>query len=872
MEPTDNSPFYRVYDLAKPRKEKTGHDPAPHQRRSLDRLERWYRRPEQKRGGILVLPTGGGKTFVATHFLCRHPLSDRHRIVWLAHTHHLLEQAFTAFGKTMPLVREPAETARVRVVSGAVGHFRPAHIEADEDVLLCSLQTATRAFEKDHPRFIEFLDAARDGLFVVFDEAHHAPAPSYRRLLRSIRERCPRSGLLGLTATPTYSNERKQGWLKELFPQGIVAQEDAQTLMATGVLARPRMEDVRTEVNPEFDEREYQKWVSTHRDLPASIITSLAENQSRNDQIVAQYANGRAKYGKTIMFADRWFQCDYLREALRKRGVRADAVYSHVVSVPGGADVRNRRRMGDNAEVLARFKNGDLDVLINVQMLTEGTDVPDAQTVFLTRQTTSEILLKQMVGRALRGPKFGGTDDAYIVAFIDNWQQHINWAAYDQIEDVDADDEQPPYGSRPPLQLVSIELVRRLARQMDSGLNISSAPYTAWLPVGWYQVEYDAAVQSDVVDTRDAGSEEAVPDRVETVRRPIIVYESEQERFERFLDRLQDLHRRQNEDLRAFEHANLERSGTLDDRLTTWRDAEFGGGDDRPGGELTEHLLDLTRHVAQQDGERPEFFAFDARKDHDLDAIAQRCIDQDLGPRAIDDLLHVEFARRDRFWRVFYDPYDLFKSEYNACSERILHARRHGSDPADHRPQPFTTPRNVPAMEPSDETKWEVKVRDQHRCLCCGTDNGRLLEIDHVTPRYLHVDHRRENLQTLCRICHRQKGSDEIIDFRNHRTALTEGPSGFPDGPMPRGQDAKDPTQWVMYLRRSVNFFYRCAAIEDIDIATRGDRFRTWRIWLFQGNDPDWLRPHLPELAEGIRQARVEAGFQAAPETIVIAG
>ena len=41
-------------------------------------------------------------------------------------------------------------------------------------------------------------------------------------------------------------------------------------------------------------------------------------------------------------------------------------------------------------------------MLINVRMLTEGTDVPDLQTVFLTRQTTSQILMTQMVGRAMR--------------------------------------------------------------------------------------------------------------------------------------------------------------------------------------------------------------------------------------------------------------------------------------------------------------------------------------------------------------------------------------------------------------------------------------------------------------------------------------
>ena len=67
-------------------------------------------------------------------------------------------------------------------------------------------------------------------------------------------------------------------------------------------------------------------------------------------------------------------------EALKKRGVRAGAVYSRVVSIPGGAEIRRRHRVGENADTLARFKRGELDVLINVQMLTEGTDVPDAQT------------------------------------------------------------------------------------------------------------------------------------------------------------------------------------------------------------------------------------------------------------------------------------------------------------------------------------------------------------------------------------------------------------------------------------------------------------------------------------------------------------
>ena len=88
-----------------------------------------------------------------------------------------------------------------------------------------------------------------------------------------------------------------------------------------------------------------------------------------------------------------------------------------------------------------------------------------------------------MVGRALRGPRFGGTPDAYIVSFIDDWKQRIHWATYDQLEEGLADDAVPGYPEPRPLHLVSIELVRTLARQMDSGINIQPAPYTTLMPI-----------------------------------------------------------------------------------------------------------------------------------------------------------------------------------------------------------------------------------------------------------------------------------------------------------------------------------------------------------------------------------------------------
>jgi len=88
-------------------------------------------------------------------------------------------------------------------------------------------------------------------------------------------------------------------------------------------------------------------------------------------------------------------------------------------------------------------------------MLTEGTDVPDVKTCFITRQTTSTILLTQMVGRALRGPKFGGTPEAHLVFFNDNWEQLINWAEYDLVAGL-AEDDPKPNPPRAPLRYISI--------------------------------------------------------------------------------------------------------------------------------------------------------------------------------------------------------------------------------------------------------------------------------------------------------------------------------------------------------------------------------------------------------------------------------
>jgi ATP-dependent helicase IRC3 len=842
MQMNEGREFYSEYDL-KDARNATLKKPVAHQAMAIDHLIKWYNsHPNAYAGGILVLPTGGGKTFTAIRFCCRTALSEGYKVLWLAHTHHLLEQAYRSFGEHVGAISEPSSSLKIRVVSGTIGHFRISDIKADDDVVIATLQTVTKAYSDDHFALNSFIDSAKGKLFVVFDEAHHAPAPSYRKLIMSLRDRCKDMYLLGLTATPVYSDENLQGWLSKLFLQGILYQVNPQSLMAQGILAKPIREQQKTNFTPNFDLREYQKWVGTFRDIPEDIITQLAENKDRNNFIAEQYAMHKDRYGKTLIFVDRWFQCEAIAEQLRKRGVRAGTVYSHIDAGPRSSDARNKRKSDENAQVLDAFRRNELDVVLNVRMLTEGTDIPDVNTCFVTRQTTSKILMTQMVGRALRGPKFGGTSEANLVFFTDDWEQLINWAEYDMIAGLAGNDERE-YGKRPPVRYISIELVRKLAAQMDSGININVEPFLTLLPIGWYRVEY-AAKQSD--------SEE-----IERVQRLVMVFENEANGYELLVKELLTNANSQFYD----EGIQLE---DVSSEIAELQRAFFSNDQKHFGSDLSQDIFSIARHVAQTNT-APRFFNFDERERHDLDLVAEDLISKDLSRRQEDDALRLEFNRQDRYWQVLYITYELFKSQYNGCVERILHAGRHGAESENHVIKVKTS--SPSDEEPSEQLKQQVKERDGG-CICCRSKNNRHLDVDHIVPKYFGGNNILDNLQTLCRKCNQLKGT-ERINFRDCQTDLTQPIESMQKFDTPTGINAGSPESWMEFLNRVINFFYRCSAVHSVTIGKRGDSFYNWRIELNAGNYPRWLEPHLGELMSRIIEAK-ETGGYAIPTTITV--
>lgn len=845
---------YITYPLPEARRSPSHKDPASHQEDALKSLRKWFARTTQQKGGILVLPTGGGKTFTATRFLTEEPLSKGHKVIWLAHTHHLLDQAFGGFGQDavgryeVGHIGGTREKLTLRTVSGTIGHGKVAEIKRTDDVLIITLQTLARAMQNRlHAGLKGFLqDAGQQGLTVVFDECHHAPAPTFRRLIEALRETVPDLHLLGLTATPTYTDERRQGYLKKLFPQGILYQVSPQKLMLEGVLARPIFEEPSTNISPDFTEQDYQEWLGSYRDIPEKVIAHLASNRARNAFIADTYARNREKYGQTIIFADRWYQCTALVELLRQRGVRADAVFTHQDANPGSEEARNARSADENENVLLKFKNKELDVLVNIRMLTEGTDVPNAQTVFLTRQTTSRILLTQMIGRALRGRKFGGTDEAYVVAFIDDWKQHINWARWDDLLDLDVDEVGGESVPRLPVELISIDLVAHLARELDAR-EMVDIPFLTLLPVGWYVVNFDAAVQPrrpadeelHPEDARAVSENEEASDNVETVRQLIPVYSQDEAAYARMFREL--------DQVKLEDFGDIELGEDAQQNIRGWVRAYFPAGDRLT--HLQEDVQSVVRHRALN-GSWPRFTPFEARDAHDIDRLAQRiAFDEQLNRVAENEALHREFEDEDRLWNAMYRNYDQFKRQYDASVNRLLFLREH----PEIKPSIGVQDDVFLDAEVTAEVKKAIRKRDKV-CLCCGSKAR--LQVDHIRSRYVGGTHEPDNLQLLCKTCNLLKGTREI-DFRQRVSPLASAREVKVNAdqiiqkllPDASGGSQED-------LCRGINMSLECRAVTGLrHIPPSRGHHAQYEIIVVQGNDPSWIQPFVDKYFELWRQA-----------------
>ena len=224
--------------------------PHPHQEEAINALTEVFNfKDNQTKGGLLVLPTGSGKTFTTVKWLVDNVIPKNVRVLWLAHTFHLLDQAYEVFLENAHRI-EKRGILNIRLISSHSSHEKAASIDpVSDDILVMTTQTAisnwqynavddsNKGMVSNFRNFIAHSKATR--LCVILDEAHHAPAYGCRNLLLDIRKAVPNVYILGLTATPTYEDETKRGWLKKIFEQEIIYRAEQAKLIAQNILAAP---------------------------------------------------------------------------------------------------------------------------------------------------------------------------------------------------------------------------------------------------------------------------------------------------------------------------------------------------------------------------------------------------------------------------------------------------------------------------------------------------------------------------------------------------------------------------------------------------------------------------------------------------------
>jgi hypothetical protein len=556
--------------------------------------------------------------------------------------------------------------------------------------------------------------------------------------------------------------------------------------------------------------------------LPEDIVEILANDSVRNDYIVQEYIQKKDKYGKTIIFADRWFQCVYLKEKLVSQGIRADAIYSHIDADPGSAAARNKGTASENSRVIKEFKAGNLDVLINVRMLTEGADVPTVKTVFLTRQTTSAILMAQMIGRALRGPEAGGgkeKDEAFVVLFMDEWKRLIDWATPASLDGGTTDE--PVIRGYYPLEYISIRLVEELSRQINSGGEIPSLPFSLVVPVGWFQTEIVVAAGDGSEDTQSF---------VEFV----MAYEHTKPKFDAFIEHFQ----RNPADGWDNEALSPE---WMQAQAESWAARFFDLATDQMGEGLENDLTRIARHIAHKQA-APQFHSFGDRSKIDMGALARGRLKMNALENNV--FLRDEFNKPASLWKFFYKSFERYSTAFYGATQRILA----GDAPA----SPDVIIRRSQKRELSEAEKEQVKRRDGYACLACGaTKTNRRLQVDHIIPLAQGGDTTVENSQTLCSVCNVRHKKIDVLNFRH-----TESPLSVPGELALLLRSGNEDVR--QSITRVVNFFYRCRVVSEVRMHERanGQYYSTWEIELFGENDPEWLKQH-----EGALLAHIQESF-----------
>lgn len=707
-----------------------------HQEEAIRKLDAMDKRGSFRT--LLVLPTGGGKTLTAAYWLLRNAVDQNKKILWLAHRHLLLEQAAEAFARNAYTDTMVNRTVfNYRIISGM--HDKPVHIQKTDRILIASKDSMIRSLDK----LKNWLNG--EEIYLVIDEAHHAVAKSYKKIIQYVADHTKSMKLLGLTATPFRTSEDEQGALKQVFTDDIVYKTDLDALIKKGILATPKFKKWNT--NLQFTEHLGVKALKSIENLdmlPENIVNDIAGSKERNRIIVDEYINNYEKYGPTIVFALNKNHAITLNalfnEKGKKYGIKSEFIISEVQDMITGITISN----ADNERKIEAYRNGEIQVLINVNILTEGTDLPKTHTVFLTRPTVSTTLMTQMVGRALRGLKAGGTKEAYIVSFVDDWNDKIAWVNPETLTEAEYHEKETlAETQKQQIRLIAISKIEEFARMADAAVDTSaldSTPAIELIPLGMY-----------MLSTLECNHQ-------------ILVYNSTQNAYQSLIRDLPNL----------MEHYGIEGETIPEETLDDMTEHCFQSYFDEnmiPSCNRNdiEHLLKFYAQKAVA----PLFVTIDEmeRKKLDVSEIAKKIYDEDMRRSEKNAYIQSLWAEEGSLLPVYYtNPYffkKLIDLELDKLDGDIEIAAAEPQTEAELRNLEQFPLQKIIELYPKiglqlKEDAFAAARNDDGSYVCAGCGEvfpTRLfLQVDHIVPMAKGGLSVPDNLQVLCRTCNQRKG------------------------------------------------------------------------------------------------------------------
>ncbi len=326
-----------------------------------------------KRGNPLVVaPTGSGKSIIIAA-LCKKIRSQwpTEKILVISHVKEILEQNLDKLHLMCPEVN-------VGVYSAGLG--RKEH----GDITVASIQSIYKKKE-------EFSDYN----IIIIDEVHTVPHKGqgrYRTFLDAIER-----PVIGFTATPFRTGT---GFLH--LGEGALFDEIVYDIPIKTLIAQKFLSPITAKgTNTRFDAAGVKKAAGDY------VVAALAKKFDRKgltDQITNELLLYQKDRKKWLVFAIDINHAEHIKLMLNEKGIKTDTVHSKMT--------------GDREQVINNFKNGDLQALVSVAVLTTGFDAPCVDLVVLLRPTASPVLHVQIIGRGMR--IFPGKENCLVLDFAGN--------------------------------------------------------------------------------------------------------------------------------------------------------------------------------------------------------------------------------------------------------------------------------------------------------------------------------------------------------------------------------------------------------------------------------------------------------------------